>query len=181
MHTKVVYHAMKAFNSFGLPVLRFNFRGTGLSEGIHDEGRGEVDDIRAALAWLDRTFARPILLAGFSFGANVAMRAGCGDPRVAGLVGLGLPVQAAGRDYTYGFLPTCTQPKLFVSGDHDQFCPPDVLDTILGTAAPPWKRIVVPGAEHFFQGVPASPNPKLDQLQSHIRNWLIHTFSLAQP
>ena len=181
MHTKVVYHAMKAFSSFGLPVLRFNFRGTGLSEGVHDEGRGEVDDVRAALAWLESTFAKPILLAGFSFGANVAMRAGCGDLRVAGLIGLGLPVQAAGRNYTYGFLPTCTQPKLFISGDHDQFCPQDILDSILATAAPPFQRIIVPGAEHFFQGVPTSPRPKLDQLQSHLRDWLTLTFNLAQP
>jgi alpha/beta superfamily hydrolase len=52
MHNKVVYHTAKAFSSFGLPVLRFNFRGTGLSEGTHDEGRGEVDDVRAALDWL---------------------------------------------------------------------------------------------------------------------------------
>ena len=48
MHTKVVYHAAKAFSSFGLPVLRFNFRGTGLSEGVHDGGKGEVEDVRAA-------------------------------------------------------------------------------------------------------------------------------------
>src|ERR1700712_3406270 len=61
MHNKVVYHAAKAFSSFGLPVLRFNFRGTGLSEGAHDDGRGEVEDVRAALDWLDRTYALPIL------------------------------------------------------------------------------------------------------------------------
>src|ERR1700728_4120627 len=71
MHNKVVYHAMKALSSFGLPVLRFNFRGTGLSEGEHDQGRGEQDDVRAALDWLDRSFHRPILFAGFSFGSAV--------------------------------------------------------------------------------------------------------------
>ncbi len=179
MHTKVVYHAMKAFSYFGLPVLRFNFRGTGLSEGVHDEGRGEVHDIHAALGWLDRNFAKPILLAGFSFGANVAMRAGCGDSRVAGLVGLGLPVRAAGRDYTYHFLPGCTQPKLFISGDHDQFCPQDVLDQILATASQPWQRVMIPNAEHFFQGIPASPRPKLDDMRAVLNDWLIHTFNLT--
>src|SRR5579863_8941117 len=60
MHNKVVYHAMKALQGLGLPVLRFNFRGTELSEGEHDEGRGEQDDVRAALAWLEREFHRPI-------------------------------------------------------------------------------------------------------------------------
>src|SRR5262249_58679530 len=52
MHNKVVYHAMKALSSFGFPVLRFNFRGAGLSEGEHDHGKGEVGDVRAALDWL---------------------------------------------------------------------------------------------------------------------------------
>ena len=180
MHTKVVYHAMKSFTSFGIPTLRFNFRGTGLSQGIHDEGRGEVQDVKAALAWLECTFSKPILLAGFSFGSNVAMRAGCGDPRVAGLVGLGLPVRAAGRDYTYNFLPGCTQPKLFISGDSDQFCPQDILDGILSTAAQPWQRIMIPGAEHFFQGTPGSPKPKLDDMRAVLNDWLIHTFHLAK-
>ncbi len=56
MHNKVVFHAMKALHSFGFPVLRFNFRGTGLSAGQHDEGRGEVADVQAALAWLKQEF-----------------------------------------------------------------------------------------------------------------------------
>src|ERR1700761_4438008 len=67
MHNKVVYHAAKAFSAFGLPVLRFNFRGVGLSEGEHDGGRGEMDDVRVGLDWMDRTFGLPLLFAGFSF------------------------------------------------------------------------------------------------------------------
>src|SRR3954453_19372201 len=65
MHNKVVYHAAKALNSFGLPVLRFNFRGTGLSEGSHDDGRGERDDIRTALDWLQNEYRRPVIFTGF--------------------------------------------------------------------------------------------------------------------
>ena len=107
MHNKVVYHAMKAFQSFGLPVLRFNFRGTGLSEGEHDYGRGEQDDVRAALDWLDNEFHLPILFAGFSFGSYVGMSVCCGDTRVKGIVALGLPVHAEGRDYRYDFLAAC--------------------------------------------------------------------------
>ena len=181
MHNKVVYHAMKAFTHFGLPVLRFNFRGTGLSEGVHDEGRGEVDDVRAAVAYMYRMFERPVLFAGFSFGSNVGLRATCGDPRVAGLVGLGLPVRAAGRDYHYRFLPTCTQPKLFISGDHDEFCPIEVLDRFLTQAPLPLERVIIAGAEHFFQGIPESPRPKLDQMQQALRGWLRSTFSLNEP
>ena len=61
LHNKVVFHAMKALNSFGFPVLRFNFRGTGLSQGEHDHGSGEVDDVQAALDWLDHEFHLPLI------------------------------------------------------------------------------------------------------------------------
>ena len=110
MHNKVVYHAMKALQALGFPVLRFNFRGTGLSEGQHDDGRGECEDVQAALDWLEREFHLPILFAGFSFGAAVGLRSCCGDPRVSGLIALGLPTYAEGRDYRYHFLGSCTQP-----------------------------------------------------------------------
>jgi alpha/beta superfamily hydrolase len=181
MHTKAVYHAMKAFSHFGLPVLRFNFRGTGLSEGAHDEGRGEVDDVRAALDWLTASFAKPILFAGFSFGSNVGMRACCGDARVKGLIGLGLPVQAAGRDYTYHFLPGCTQPKLFVLGDHDQFAPRAVMNQVFASAAEPKSLAWIAGADHFFQGIPSSPKSKLDLMSAEIREWLRTQFALTEP
>jgi alpha/beta superfamily hydrolase len=65
MHNKVVYHAMKSFQSFGIPVLRFNFRGAGLSEGKHDNGYGEVGDVHAALDWMQKEYERPILFAEF--------------------------------------------------------------------------------------------------------------------
>ena len=179
MHNKVVYHAMKAFAGFGLPVLCFNFRGTGLSEGAHDEGRGEQDDVKAALDWLERNFNRPILFAGFSFGSNVGLRACCGDPRVKGLIGLGLPVRAAGRDYTYGFLPECTQPKLFLSGDHDQYGPREVMEGVFDRAPEPKELHWIAGADHFFQPMPDSPGPKLTLMQEHIRTWLRDQFDLS--
>jgi alpha/beta superfamily hydrolase len=180
MHNKVVYNAMKAFAAFGLPVLRFNFRGTGLSEGSHDHGRGEVDDVRAALDYLAVEYDKPILFAGFSFGSYVGLRATCGDDRVAGQVGLGLPVSAAGRSYTYEFLGGCARPKLFISGDHDEFCSTAALDEVLKTAPQPWDRFIVPGADHFFQGIPSSPAPKLDRMQAHLSAWLIQRFGLRK-
>jgi len=176
MHTKAVYHAMKAFSRFGLPVLRFNFRGTGLSEGSYDDARGEVDDARAALNWLASNLHKPILCAGFSFGANVGLRAACGDSRVHGLVGLGLPVRAAGRDYTYGFLSQCTPPKLFISGDHDEFCPADVLQRIVEAAPAPKQTVWIAGADHFFAGIPGSPASKLNQMREAMEQWLAATF-----
>jgi hypothetical protein len=180
MHNKVVYHAMKAFTSFGLPVLRFNFRGVGLSEGTHDNGHGEQDDVHAALDWLTAEFHRPILFAGFSFGSQVGLRACCGDPRVVGLIGLGLPVRAGGRDYTYGFLPQCSAPKLFISGDHDEFGPHDLLTEVWLRAPEPKRTVWIEGANHFFQGTPESPAAKLAQMQSEMRAWLQETFALVK-
>src|SRR5437660_5175413 len=128
MHNKVVYHAMKAFAWFGLPVLRFNFRSVGLSEGAHDEGHGEQEDVQAALNWVEKNFNLPILFAGFSFGSNVGLRACCGDPRVKGLIGLGVPVRAEGWEYGYGFLPQCMASKSFISGIHCQYGPPAAVE-----------------------------------------------------
>jgi alpha/beta superfamily hydrolase len=91
LHNKVVFHAMKALNGFGFPVLRFNFRSTGLSEGEHASGLGEVEDVRAALDWLEREFTVPVIFAGFSFGAAVGLRTAYADDRVSALIALGLP------------------------------------------------------------------------------------------
>ncbi len=180
LHNKVVYNAMKVFSSFGLPVLRFNFRSAGLSEGSFDDGHGEQQDVRAALDWLDRNLGRPILFAGFSFGSYVGLRACCGDARVRGLVGLGLPVRAAGRDYTYEFLPGCTAPKLFISGTKDGFSPQIVLEQALAAAPPPVSVRWVEGAGHFFEGVPGSPAPKLAEMQRALSGWVETTFGLKQ-
>jgi alpha/beta superfamily hydrolase len=165
MHNKVVYHAMKAFQAHGLPVLRFNFRGAGLSEGEHDHGHGEQDDVKAALDWLQREYRLPLLFAGFSFGSSVGLRACCGDERVKGLAALGLPVQAGGRAYHYGFLASCTQPKIFISGANDEFGPQALVEAAVAAAAPPAELIFVPDADHFFAG-------KLDQMQQPLAAWV---------
>ncbi len=179
MHTKAVYHAAKAFSSFGMPVLRFNFRGTGLSEGVHDGGHGEVDDVRAAVDWLMEKYGLPVLFAGFSFGSNVGLRACCGDARVRGLVGLGLPLRSVGREYSYRFLPACgAVPKLFVSGDQDVFCPQGMLESVLEGAAEPKKIVWVEGADHFFAGTAQSPESKLGLMSGAVREWVAETFAL---
>src|SRR5580658_8173813 len=98
LHNKVVFHTMKALNSFGYPVLRFNFRGAGLSQGEHDHGNGEVEDVRTALDWLDAEFHLPMLFAGFSFGAAVGLRAACPDVRGKALIGVGVPAIPVAAD-----------------------------------------------------------------------------------
>ncbi len=164
MHNKVVFHAMKALNSFGFPVLRFNFRGTGLSEGQHDEGRGEIADVEAALAWLKREFGLPIIFAGFSFGSATGLRAACPDPDVTALISIGTPVEAEGRLYSYSFLRDCARPKLFVSGDHDEYGPREKLEEVVAQVAEPKRLVFVPG-DHFFQG-------HLSEMREAVEEWL---------
>ena len=151
LHNKVVFRAMKALNAFGFPVLRFNFRGAGLSAGEHDHGRGEVEDVRASLDWLDREFHLPLVFAGFSFGAWVGLRAACPDARVAALISLGTPVDVEGQAYAYDFLRDCAKPKLFVSGARDEFGPLGEVERIVAAAAEPKRLLRIPGADHFFE------------------------------
>jgi alpha/beta superfamily hydrolase len=165
MHNKVVYHAAKALNAFGFPVLRFNFRGTGLSEGEHGHGKAEVDDVRAALDWMKSQFHLPLIFAGFSFGASTGLRASCPDPDVHYLISLGTPIAAEGRLYAYRFLSECNKPKLFVSGDRDQYGPVPELRRLVETAADPKKLVIVPNADHFFEG-------QLPIMREAIETWL---------
>lgn len=164
MHNKVVYHAAKALSSFGFPVLRFNFRGAGLSQGKHD-GRAEVDDVRAALHWLMNEFALPVVFAGFSFGASTGLRACCPESRVRFLISLGTPVAAEGRVYAYKFLAECAKPKLFVSGDHDRYGPIAEVERVVANAADPKKLVIVPNADHFFEG-------QLPVVRAAIETWM---------
>lgn len=170
LHNKVVFHAMKALNSFGFPVLRFNFRGTGLSEGVHAHGVGEVEDVRAALDWIETEFALPIIFAGFSFGAAVGLRAAYNDDRIPALIALGLPaVPVADRKddrvYDYDFLRTSTKPKLFVSGSRDQFAPPGKLEALVDTFSEPKKLVRIEAADHFFEG-------RLREMRETIELWV---------
>jgi uncharacterized protein len=165
MHNKVVYHAMKTLSGFGFPVLRFNFRGAGMSEGEHDRGHGEQEDVKTALNWLDSELHLPIIFCGFSFGAATGLRAACTDPRVKGLIGLGTPVGVEGRVYNYQFLKDCTMPKLFVSGSRDQYGPPASLEKVVELAPEPKEMVIVNDGDHFFEG-------HLPEMQAAIHNWI---------
>lgn len=169
LHNKVVYRAMKTLNApgsgFGFPVLRFNFRGTGLSEGVH-HGTEEIGDVLAAINFLENEYALPILVAGFSFGAAMALEA-CMQTSddIRAIAALGLPTHAEDRSYRYSFLSDLRKPKLFLSGDQDQFAPREELEDIIAHASPPKQMVLVPGADHFFAG-------RLDQMQHALAAWL---------
>ena len=165
MHNKVVFHAMKALNSFGFPVLRFNFRGFGLSDGEHAHGEGEAEDVRAALDWLEREFPLPLIFAGFSFGAAVGLRVACPDDRVKAVIGLGLPVQPVDdRVYNLDFLQSCAKPKLFVSGSRDQYGPRARIEALVRSLPEPKKLVIVDSADHFFEG-------RLREMRDAVESW----------
>ena len=180
LHNKVVFHTMRALNSFGFPVLRFNFRGAGLSHGEHDRGNGEVEDVRTALDWLDAEFHLPLLFAGFSFGAAVGLRAACPDARVKALIGVGIPAIPVAADteeprtYNLDFLQGCAKPKLFVSGARDPFGSREKLETLVASLQEPKQLVLIEGADHFFEG-------RLRELRETIEGWVRDISGMPPP
>jgi alpha/beta superfamily hydrolase len=166
MHNKVVYQIARTLDHLGIPSLRFNFRGVGLSEGKHDRGIGEQDDVRAALDFLAGAFPRiPLAVAGFSFGCWVGLRVGCSDSRVTELIGLGTPVNNSDMAYLSG----CAKPKLLLQGENDQYGAPAKLEALVKSFPKAMERetqvVAVPGADHFFAG-------HLEEVDGAIASWL---------
>jgi len=155
MHNKVVYRTAKALYEASFNVLRYNFRGVGHSQGTYDEGRGEADDLRAVMDYVERERAAPdLLLAGFSFGAWINAGVGCADPRVSRLLHVGL----AASFFRLDFLSGCDRPTAVVQGDRDQFGEWSRVVEVVATM-PQAKLFRVDEANHFFEG-------KIAQLES---------------
>ena len=159
MNNKVVYTLYQCFVRRGFSTLRFNFRGVGHSEGTHDHGRGEQDDVRAALAEMRRRLpGLPLVLGGFSFGASMALRVGCTEQGVRALFALGLPVMMM---TDLSFLQACPPPRLFVQGEGDPFGGGNFLRELVARLPEPRSLVIVPGADHFFGG-------HLDEMQEAV-------------
>jgi hypothetical protein len=149
MHTKVVYQCAKALSRIGCSVLRFNFRGTGLSAGSFDEGAGERDDFRAALDYMsERHPGAPLWAAGMSFGSWVALTVGAEDPRVTALLGVATPV----THYDFERVRTSPTPKFFIHGERDEIGTLKDLWTFYAHAADPKELVVIDAADHLFDG-----------------------------
>jgi alpha/beta superfamily hydrolase len=162
MHNKVAFRAAKAAVEAGLPALRFNFRGVGKSIGSYSDGIGEGDDVKAALDFLAARFpAVPVCLIGFSFGASVGLRVGATDPRVAVLVGLGVPVAVMNLDFLLGVL----KPKLIIQGTLDRYGPHADVEAFYNSLSEPKQIRWVQNADHFFAG-------KLEEVQRVLNEFL---------
>ena len=148
MHNKVAHTLARAFVRLGFRTLRFNFRGTEASEGSYDAGVGELDDALAAAEWLRAQDCNgPLWIAGFSFGAAIAVRAA--EPaRADGLVAIAPAIYRFARGLDA--FPSC--PMLVVQGDEDELV--DVEETIewVNGLEPGPELLVMEGAEHFFHG-----------------------------
>ena len=162
MHNKVVYRIAKAFEKAGFAVLRFNFRGTGRSEGAHDYGRGEQDDLRAAIEFMGSKYSdAEVWIAGFSFGSAVMLRAACGDPRIRAIIAAGAPVSK----YDFAQLVECDKLKLFVQGALDEFGSVADLEKLVARLREPKELKVIEGADHFFEG-------RLEELEQTVSSFV---------
>jgi alpha/beta superfamily hydrolase len=149
MRNPLIFHADRELNHSGWTTLRFNFRGAGASEGAHDEGKGEVGDVGAAVSWLREMAPElPLLLVGYSFGSWCAIRYAVDDLAVAALVAVGLPVRVYGLEEIARLL----RPLAVVQGSADEFGGPSEVRAVLDRARPPGELTVVPGASHLFPG-----------------------------
>lgn len=158
MHNKVVYRIARGMRRGGAVVLRFNFRGAGRSEGVHDHGPGEVEDARAALEFLRERYPDlPYSMAGFSFGSRVIMRLGCRLEDAVRLIAAGFPTKRGRFDY----LAHCGVPKYFVQSTNDEHGPREELEAAFQWFAEPKRLEFIEAGDHFFAG-------SLDRLEETI-------------
>lgn len=149
MHNKVVFRIARAFADAGFAVLRFNFRGTGRSQGEHDNGRGEQEDLRTGIKFIEEKYSgAEIWLAGFSFGSAVMLKAAACDDRVRAFVAVGVPVSR----YDFSDIARCNKPKLFVQGSLDEFGSAQDLAKLFASLDEPKELKIIEGADHFFEG-----------------------------
>jgi uncharacterized protein len=149
MHNKVVYRLARGLRRSGIVVLRFNFRGVGASAGEHAHLEGEIEDARAALAWLRGRYpALPYGLAGFSFGARVITRLGCETEGAGFMLAAGFPTGLGPTDY----LETCPVPKIFIQSTNDQYGPRQELEALYQRVQGPKQLHWIESTDHFFAG-----------------------------
>jgi uncharacterized protein len=151
MYNNVTGALKKGLLARGVMCLRFNFRGTGRSEGSHGEGVDELEDVRAAVDFLSQQkLADPekIIVAGYSFGCWVGLRAASTDRRPTRLIGISPPVD----HYDFSFLLGELRPKLLMAGDRDFVCSKDKFLRLVEEIPEPKQSSLIPGGDHFHVG-----------------------------
>jgi len=148
LHNPVVFHSDRELNRAGLTTLRFNFRGVGTSEGEYDEGRGEVEDVAAALSWTRGIVPQAeLILVGYSFGAWCGIRHAATHPKVRALIAIGLPVTSR---FPLPELEQLRCPLVVVQGSEDEFGSPADVTALLERCKPDATIRIVEGTSHLF-------------------------------
>jgi alpha/beta superfamily hydrolase len=151
MRNNVTRALAQAFLDLGMTCLRFNFRGTGRSQGSHSGGEAEIDDVKSALDFLMKrreTDAGRLVLAGYSFGCWTALRAAAADSRPSRLIGISPPLDM----YDFGFLDGERRPLLLAAGDRDFVCDAAAFKALAERLEGPHSCVTLPGADHFLFG-----------------------------
>lgn len=174
LHNKVVFHTARALAHLGWPVLRFNYRGVGASQGLLPRppeaspgANGALiaaaqADLRAALDWLLQRFGNvSVCGAGFSFGSQTVLELATQDVRIERIVAIGVPANIERLSYVLSVVGRLPQPKLFIQGDQDEYGPPESIRKVFDAASEPKRLVMVPGAGHFFDG-------RLNELRSAV-------------
>ena len=162
MHTKAVFHAAKALARIDVAVLRFNFRGVGRSSGSFSDGVGELDDFRAALAFMRARYpdVTRVWCGGMSFGSWISMTAGGGDPHVTTLIGVACPI----NKYDYSSVASAHKPTFLVHGERDELIPLKEIRKFYATLSEPKELIVIDGADHLFDGKASEVGDAIEDL-----------------
>lgn len=167
MNNQIVYNLYYSFVRRGFSVLRFNFRGVGRSQGLFDNGPGELSDAATALDWMQsyNPDASSCWIAGVSFGAWIAMQLLMRRPEIEGFIAVAPPANL----YDFSFLAPCPSSGLMVNGAEDRVVPTEAvanlverLKTQKGVVI---EHRVVPGANHFFEG-------KIDELMQVVNAYV---------
>ena len=167
MNNQIIYHMYYAFVERGFSVLRFNFRGVGRSQGMFDNGPGELADAATALDWMQsyNNDSQCCWIAGVSFGAWVAMQLLMRRPEIEGFISVAPPANL----YDFSFLAPCPSSGLMINGEQDGVTPTEAVGSLVNKLKTQKGIIIdhdiVPGANHFFEG-------KTDQLIENIHTYL---------
>ncbi|MEJ2123854.1 MAG: alpha/beta hydrolase, partial [Alphaproteobacteria bacterium] len=167
MNNQIVYNLYYSFVKRGFSVLRFNFRGVGRSQGLFDNGPGELSDAATVLDWLQiyNPDARSCWIAGVSFGAWISMQLLMRRPEIDGFISVAPPANL----YDFSFLAPCPSSGVMINGEEDRVVPPESVKTLVEKLKTQKGIVVshhtVPGANHFFED-------RIDDLMVNVDEYL---------
>ena len=167
MNNRIVYIMYSNFVERGFSVLRFNFRGVGRSQGVFDNGVGELSDAAYAFDWMQQFNSNSPFcwIGGYSFGALISMQLMMRRPEIEGFVSISPP---AGTE-DFSFLAPCPSSGIIIHGDTDEHIPVDAVKK-LAQKLDGQKNIsvnlsIIKGADHFYKD-------NMDHLSKEVANYL---------